>query len=132
MSFDARPSEIFRQSARGVTVPWTLGLSAGIGACLMLSRAIFGNEAALADSDHLIGALVLSTAVIAWAEVARPLRFLNILFGLWLIAAPLLLDGGTIAGSFLGTALGVALLPLSLPRGRRSKDHYGSWDRYIV
>lgn len=132
MSFDAAPTEIFRQSARGVTVPWTLGLSAGIGVFLMLSRAIFGNEAALANSDHLVGALVLTTAVIAWAEVARPLRFLNILFGLWLIVAPLFLDGGTIAGSLLGMASGLVLIPLSLPRGRRSKEHYGSWDRYIV
>jgi len=132
MSFDAKPSEIFRQSARGVTVPWTLGLSAGIGAFLMLSRAIFDNEAALANSDHLIGALVLTTAVIAWAEVARPLRLLNILFGLWLIVAPLFLDGGSIAGSLLGMASGLVLIPLSLPRGRRSKEHYGSWDRYIV
>ena len=132
MSFDARPTATFRQSARGVTVPWTLGLSAGIGAFLMLSRAIFGNEAALANSDHLVGALVLTTAVIAWAEVARPLRFLNILFGLWLIVAPLFLDGGTIAGSLLGMASGLVLIPLSLPRGRRSKEHYGSWDRYIV
>ena len=37
MSFDAQPMQIFRQSARGVTVPWTLGLSAAIGVFLMLS-----------------------------------------------------------------------------------------------
>jgi len=132
MSFDARPLQVFRQSARGVTVPWTLGLSAGIGAFLMLSRAIFGNAMPLAGSDHLVGALVLTTAVIAWAEVARPLRFLNILFGLWLIVAPLLLDGGTVAGSLTGVVAGIVLVALSLPRGRRSQEHYGSWDRFIV
>ncbi len=75
MSFDSPPMRILRQSAVGVTVPWTLGLSAAIGAFLMLaSRSVFGNEAAMANSDHLLGALVLTTAVIAWAEVARPLR----------------------------------------------------------
>ncbi|MGR3638162.1 SPW repeat domain-containing protein, partial [Alterinioella nitratireducens] len=132
MSFDARPMQVFRQSARGVTVPWTLGLSAGIGAVLMLSRAIFGNDAAMANSDHLLGALVLTTAVIAWAEVARPLRFLNILFGLWLITAPWFLDGGTVAGSLVGILAGIALIALSLPRGKRSKEHYGSWDRFII
>jgi uncharacterized membrane protein len=132
MSFDARPMQIFRQSARGVTVPWTLGLSAGIGAFLMLSRPIFGNEAAMANSDHLLGALVLTTAVIAWAEVARPLRFLNILFGLWLVIAPWSLDGGTVSGSLVGILAGIALIALSLPRGKRSEEHYGSWDRFIV
>ena len=132
MSFDARPADIFRQSARGVTVPWTLALSAGIGAFLMISRAIFGNAMPLAGSDHLVGALVLTTAVIAWAEVARPLRFLNIVFGLWLIVAPLFLAGGTVAGSLIGMVSGIALIVLSLPRGRRSREHYGSWDRFIV
>jgi len=64
--------------------------------------------------------------VIAWAEVARPLRFLNILFGLWLIVAPLFLEGGTVAGSLVGMMLGGALILLSLPRGRRSD---GRWRR---
>ena len=132
MSFDAPSREIARQSARGVTVPWTLGMSAAIGLFLMLSRAILGNAMPLAGSDHLVGALVLTTAVIAWAEVARPLRFLNIGFGLWLIVAPWFLDGGTIAGSLIGVISGIALIALSLPLGKRSAEHYGSWDRYIV
>jgi hypothetical protein len=132
MSFDAPPREVARQSARGVTVPWTLGVSAAIGLFLMLSRAIFGNAMPLAGSDHLVGALVLTTAVIAWAEVARPIRFLNIGFGLWLIGAPWFLDGGTISGSMIGVLSGSALVALSLPRGKRSAEHYGSWDRYII
>ena len=132
MSFDAVPTKLLRQSARGVTVPWTLGLSAALGAFLMLSRAVFGNEMPLAGSDHLVGALVLTTAVIAWAEVARPLRFLNLGFGLWLVIAPWLLGGGTVPGSLVGILAGLALIILSLPRGRRSAEHYGSWDRYVV
>ena len=132
MTFDAPPRNIARQSARGVTVPWTLGMSAAIGLFLILSRAIFGNAMPLAGSDHLVGALVLTTAIIAWAEVARPLRFLNIGFGLWLIVAPWFLAGGTIGGSLIGVLSGIALLVLSLPRGKRSAEHYGSWDRYIV
>lgn len=132
MSFDASPLAVFRQSARGVTVPWTLGLSAAIGTLLMLSRTTFGNAMPFAGSDHLVGALVLTTAVIAWAEVARPLSFLNVLLGVWLIAALLLLDGGTVAGSLVGIQSGLALIWLSLPRGRRSTEHYGSWDRFIV
>ena len=85
----------------------------------------------MANSDHLLGALVLTTAVIAWAEVARPLRFLNILFGLWLIVAPWFLGGGTVAGSLVGILAGIALIALSLSRGKRSEEHYGSWDRFI-
>jgi hypothetical protein len=65
-------------------------------------------------------------------EVGRALRFINVLFGLWLIAAPWLLPGGTALAGGAGVAAGLALIVLSLPRGRRSREHYGSWDRLVV
>jgi hypothetical protein len=49
----------------------------------------------VSNSNHLVGALVITIAVCAMAEVARLLRFINILFGLWLIAAPWLLTNRT-------------------------------------
>ncbi|MER9850631.1 SPW repeat protein [Mesorhizobium sp. M0106] len=66
------------------------------------------------------------------AEVARPLRFLNLPFGLWLIAAPWLLDGATRGSTLNNAVAGLVVIGLSLPRGRRSKEHYGSWDRYVA
>ncbi len=86
----------------------------------------------LADSDHLVGALVLTTAVIALAEVARPLRFLNCLFGAWIVVAPWLLAGGSIAAAVAGAVVGLTLIALSLPRGERSREHYGTWDRFVI
>jgi hypothetical protein len=71
-------------------------------------------------------------AVIAMAEVARPLRFVNAAFGLWLIAAPWLLSGGTALSASVGVIAGLALIALSLPRGKRSPEHYGGWDRYVL
>ena len=65
-------------------------------------------------------------------EVARPLRFVNILFGCWLIAAPWLLRGATWHSAIVDVAFGIALIMTSLPRGVRSREHYASWDRYIV
>src|SRR3546814_8652098 len=82
--FDAPLAAIGSSAARGVTIPWTLAVSVLIGAFLMFSRLVLGTEPPLADSDHLVGALVITVAVIAMAEVARPLRFLNVAFGLWL------------------------------------------------
>lgn len=64
-------------------------------------RHLAGAPAAMANSDHLVGALVLTIAIIAMAEVAR-------------------------------IVLGLALIGLSLPRGRRSSEHSAGWDRYIV
>ncbi|HUE44741.1 MAG TPA: vitamin K epoxide reductase family protein [Aestuariivirgaceae bacterium] len=117
----------------GVTVPWTLAAFSGLGAWLMFTPLIFGTTGSMADSDHIVGGLVITIAIIAMAEVARPLRFVNVGFGLWLVAAPWLLSG---AGSGLATVnsviAGLALVALSLPRGRRSAEHYGDWDRFVV
>ena len=98
----------------------------------MFSRLTFGTEGTLADSDHLVGALIITVSIISMAEVARPLRFINALFGVWLVVAPWILSGGQIDGGISTTLIGIVLIGLSLPRGRRSNEHYGQWDRYIV
>jgi nucleoside-diphosphate-sugar epimerase/uncharacterized membrane protein len=119
-------------AVRGVTVPWTLAASCAVGAWLMFSRLIFGTGGAMANSNHLAGAMIITIAVCAMAEVARPLRFLNLPFGLWLIAAPWLLAGATTSATLNDVVAGLVVISLSLPRGRRSKEHYGAWDRYVV
>jgi nucleoside-diphosphate-sugar epimerase len=129
--FDLPPRQLVSDAARGVTVPWTLLASAVLGVWLMFSRLVFGTEPPMADSDHLVGALILTVAVIAMAEVARPLRFINVAFGLWLIAAPWLLLGADGVASANSVIVGLAVIGLSLPRGTRSKEHYGGWDRYV-
>ena len=118
--------------AWGVTVPWTLLASTALGAWLMLTPLILGTEPPFAHSDHLVGALIITVAVIAMAEVARALRFINVLFGLWLLAAPWLLAGAGTGATANGIIAGLLLIGLSLPRGTRSQEHYGVWDRYIV
>lgn len=122
----------FQAMAWGVTVPWQLAASCVVGAWLMFSPAIFGTQGALADSDHLVGAMIITIAVIAMAEVARPLRFLNVPFGLWLVAALWLLQGATIEAGLSGVVSGLLVVGLNLPRGRRSKEHYAGWDRVVV
>jgi hypothetical protein len=119
-------------AVRGVSVPWTLVVSCAIGAWLMFSRLIFGIKGELANSDHLSGALIITIAVCATAEVVRPLRLLNLPFGLWLLAAPWLLIGATLGATLNDIAAGCLVIVLSLPRGRISKEHYGAWDRYVV
>jgi len=129
--FDAALAESGAAAVRGVTVPWTLAASAVFGAALMFTRLAFGTEPPMAHSDHLVGALIVTVAVMAMAEVGRPLRFINIAFGGWLVAAPWVLEGASTTGSFAGVAIGLAVIVLSLPRGRRSDEHYGSWDRFV-
>jgi uncharacterized membrane protein len=117
---------------RGVTLPWTLVAGAVLGLWLLFTRLIFGTAPPMADSDHLVSALVVTVAIIAMAEVARPLRFVNAMFGLWLIIALWLLPGGSPTAGGASIAVGLTLILLSLPRGARSQDHYASWDGFVV
>ena len=82
-------------AVRGVTAPWTLAACCLAGAWLMFSRLVLGTEGITANNDHLVGALIITIVVCAMAEVARPLRFLNLLLGLWFIAAPRCSRGAT-------------------------------------
>jgi hypothetical protein len=115
----------------GVNYPWTLVVCVGIGVWLMFTRLSFGSEGSMANSDHLVGSLIVTITFAAFAEVARPLRFLNIPLGLWLIAAPWMLTGADTVAAIGSVIAGLLIIVLSLPRGS-VRAHYGSWDRYIV
>jgi uncharacterized membrane protein len=130
-SFDAPLGESIRSAVRGVNAPWTLAVSALIGVTLMFTRPLFGAEPPMAHSDHLVGALIITFAVMAMAEVGRLLRFVNIAFGLWLMVAPWVMNGGTAIGTVFSVAAGLSLVALSMPRGRLTGEHYGSWDRFV-
>jgi hypothetical protein len=117
----------------GVTSTWSLWLATGIGVWLMFAPAAFGIsiDQPAADSDHLVGALIIVVSIIALAEVARPARFLNIPLGLWLIVAPWMLPGATAASQWNSALMGAAVIAASVPLGRL-RDHYGSYDPVVV
>ena len=119
-----------RMLSGGVSLPWNLALAALIGLSLLFTRLTLGAEGGLANAHHVIGSLVLTVISIAAAEVARSLRYLNVLLGAALMAASLVwgTDGVTTA---VGLILGVALVTLSIRRGP-IRERYGSWQRMIV
>lgn len=130
--FDAPIGASAVSAVRGVTLPWTLIASMALGASLMFTRLFFDSAPPLADNDHLVGAMILTFAAMALAEVARVLRLANVAFGLWLVVAPWFILGGTIGARAFDMSVGLAVLLLSLPRGKRSDETYGSWDRLAV
>lgn len=125
------PGAFWNDTARGLTLPWTLGASMALGGLLMLTRPLLGAEGELANTHHVVGALAITVSIIATAEVARALRFANAALGVWLIVESLLSGEGLVLMG-TGVAAGAALIVLSLPRGGRSGEHYASWDRYVI
>ncbi len=128
--FTRSPGQIIRDMlGGGVEFRWPLVLSVIIGGWLMTTRLTIGSEGSMANADHLIGALVITVAIASFAEVARPLRFLNIPLGAALLVTPFLFSPGAVA--FVSSYMaGIALIVLSLPGGKVT-HHYGSWDRVI-
>jgi hypothetical protein len=129
--YGAPTKQILPAAAWGVSVPWNLLVSVVIGLWLMFAPAVFGTEGRAADSDHLVGALVTTVAVIVMAEVLRAGRFLNVLFGAWIIAGPWLLSGSPATARWNDVAAGAVLVLLSLPRGPIN-ERYAAWDQLII
>lgn len=131
-SFHAPPDQTAPAMVWGITLPWNLLLSALLGVWLMFSPALFQTWGTpFADSDHLVGALVAVVAVIAMAEVTRAARFLNVLAGAWIVAAPWLLSGATTTAAWHDVVVGIALILLSFRRGP-VRERYAGWSRYAV
>jgi len=130
-TFGAPPREMFPAMVWGVSLPGMLLISAALGVWLMFAPSVFGSSGGAADSDHLVGALVVTFAVIALGEVVRALRFINVVFGAWIVASPWLLSGTTPGATWNDVIAGVLLIALSLRRGK-VRERYGKWDRLVV
>jgi nucleoside-diphosphate-sugar epimerase len=114
----------------GVSLPWNLTLSALIGLSLLLTQITLGADGGLANAHHLIGSLVLTVVSIAAAEVARPVRFMNILLGAALAIVPFVYETDLVS-TIVSTVSGVSLIALSFRRGP-VRERYGDWSRVLV
>ncbi|MEZ0237263.1 MAG: NAD-dependent epimerase/dehydratase family protein [Methylophilaceae bacterium] len=127
-NFEASPRAILREMfITGISVPWTLLASTVIGVMLMFTRLLFDTTGNAANSDHVIGSLVVTFSIMAWGEVARPLRFVNIGLGAWLVAAPWLISGYSDIAVAASMLFGLALIMLAVPLGRIA-SRFGAWD----
>jgi hypothetical protein len=114
----------------GVTAPWTLCASTLLGVWVMFSPSVFRTQAAAADNAHLVGALVVTIAVISMAEVVRVGRWLNVVLGVWLLISPWLLSGTSPGQRWDDVLVGAAIGILSAFRVA-VRERYGTWDRAV-
>lgn len=114
--------------------PFKLSLSllicTALGCWLMYSPAFFGAQNLASHSNHVMGALVVTVAIIATADVGRPARFANCFFGLLLAASIWFLPGADLEYKLNSVIVGILVFVLSVPRGKVS-DHFGSYDKLV-
>lgn len=63
------------------------------------SSGVIGRALLERLAKHYTGALIVTAAVMTMTEVGRALRFVNVLFGAWLIVAPWVLEGASMTAS---------------------------------
>jgi hypothetical protein len=127
---DRKPAWAVRAMLWGMTIPWNLALTAALGVLLMFIPGVTLSHGAFADSDHLVGALVVTVSVVTMAETARAGRYLNWISGLWLAIASWLLEGGSSQAQWLSSIAGVLVCVLSVRRGP-VRESYGSFGRWV-
>jgi len=93
---------------------------------LTASPAVLGSGPRAAASAHIVGPLAAMFALVAAFEVTRPVRWLNLPVGVWLLAVPWVAAFSP-TDLVNSTAAGVALPGLARVRGRRVERFGGGW-----
>lgn len=107
---------LWRSACMGITAPWNLLASLIVGLCFMVAPSMFKLQGMAADTDPIVGALAVVVSVISMAEAIRCLRYLNCLFGIWMLAQLFWLDSTLLATAYHGLA-GVLLIALAFRKG---------------
>jgi hypothetical protein len=122
--------EIARASGL-VRIPWNLALASALGVWIMFTPPIFGLQGRAANGHYVLGALVITFAVIAWGEIMRTVRWLVMALGTGAVILPWLTGNAVSALIYNDVGAGIALMALSYPKGR-IEERFGAFDRWIV
>ena len=109
---------------------WHLAFGAILGAWLLITPWVFSFKGIAASNLYISGALVCTFAVIAFSPVARIVRLLNVLVGVWLCLSPWLLGNMSLMHQWNSVLTGIVLIGISLSRGSINQ-HFGTLDRWV-
>jgi hypothetical protein len=123
-------SRFFKNVSFGVTFPWNLVICAVLGIWLMAAPSVLNIQGGVAMSDFIEGPMIVACSLIAFAEVFRGLRYLNILLGLSLMITPWVAAGTPLSGILNNILTGILIIALSFRKGRVS-ERYGAWEKLI-
>jgi nucleoside-diphosphate-sugar epimerase/uncharacterized membrane protein len=129
-SFEQSPKTVLHEMlSGGISLPWNLIGCILIGVWLMFTRFFLDTTGQMANSDHLIGCLIVTITITALAETVRILRFLNLILAISLIITPFIFHAST--GELISCIVsGSLLFVLSIPKGKVNST-YGTWDKFI-
>lgn len=106
---------------------WPRLLNICLGVWLMASASWLGDAGGAARANStIVGALAASFACIAIWGATRPLRWVNLVLGLWLVVAGWVL-GFEATSAINGNIVGALMAALALVRGEVKEQFGGGW-----
>ncbi len=106
---------------------WNAIINTIIGIWVMVAPVALGFEKTAANNNHIIGPLVVTTAITAIWEVNRSARYVNIVLGIWLLVSAFFIDAGATAGMISNILSGLMIFCLSLSGGKIKGRYGGGW-----
>lgn len=100
-----------------------------LGIWLMFAPALFEIEGLAANNIYIVASLITTFSIIAFSEIARIVRLINVPLGLWLAASAWFMGSMPQGVEWHSLLVGLALILLSLPRGKVAQ-RFGSADRF--
>lgn len=109
-------------------IPIPLAGSIVLSTVLMFLPAYYSMEGFSSNLIYFSAALIFTFSMIAISEIARLVRFINILISGILITGIWLTDGIILEASLVVTLISLCITVFSLPKGK-FRHHFGSYDK---
>lgn len=129
LEFPPPTRKFFADMVRGGSLQWSLALTALLGILSMFLPNLLSIDNLMADVNHTAGALIVVVSVISMAEVARSIRFINIILALWITIGAFFNDISSLS-LFFEIALASVVLIFTPIRGP-IKERYGGLESSI-
>jgi hypothetical protein len=105
-------------------------ITALLGVWLMVAPSVLDFTGPARLSALIAGPLAASIGVIAIFEVTRPLRWLNLIIGAWLLVSPLLVSQPAVS-AINSEVTGLLLGAAALRRGSVRGQYGGGWSALV-
>lgn len=106
---------------------WTGIINIFLGLWLMVSPSIFKMNELTANNNYIVGPLVITFSVISLWDINRKAIKVNILLGIWLLAALFILDFTKSIAFFSNGACGAFIILLSSIKRKAKEKFGGGW-----
>lgn len=114
----------------GVTLPWNLVVTLCIGIWLLATPHVLGIVGTVDVTNRIMGASIIAASIVSMSEVWRSLRYIIVLFGIFVGIAPWMSSDMHTLSNWNSTLMGLLLVNLSIPRGK-VLERYGTLDQSI-